>query len=82
MAKSNIEVEIKVPKDNKVFACKHDGHYLSGYSVVVAISKREALELLTEALVGHGLKTDPAELKLTEIDLTHSRAIVLWDGNY
>ena len=75
------EARVELPKTNKVFTCSHDGHYLTGYSVIVAISRGQARELLIEELARNGLElTDEIEFK--EIDLIRRQAIVLFNGDY
>lgn len=77
-----VNVRIKQPLTNKVFTCRHTGHYLTGYSVVIATSKGHAKDLLTEELARDGLNIDKDELQIDEVDLSQSRAIVLFNGDY
>lgn len=67
----------------KLFVCTdHAGHWPVGVaSVIVAQSKKEAKKLLSQALFEVGLSSKE-EFTLIEIDLTHSGAFILNDGEY
>ena len=64
-----------------VYTCKHDGHYLGGYSVVVAHDEAEARELLAAELRSHGLNLEPSAT-VESLPLTEARAVVLFNGDY
>jgi hypothetical protein len=62
-----------------------DGHWVGTAAVIVARSEEEAEELLAEQLrEDHELqlKWGDDEVRLTEVPLTHPKAIVLQDGDY
>lgn len=68
--------------DNVYVCTDHDGHYPVGVcSIVVANSEAQARDLLTLALVAHGLDgAKPFTLRLLQTD--KPQAFVLLDGDY
>lgn len=63
-------------------ATGHDGHYISGSSVVVAPNEDRARELLAAELESRGLDSSKQGFEMEEIDPSHERAHVLFDGDY
>jgi hypothetical protein len=65
----------------KVYAMEHDGHYLAGYSVVVAESDEQAEELMRRGLEEAKLPSE-GTIKCVEIDTTTIGVTMLWNGDY
>lgn len=63
-----------------MFAASHSGHWLGGYSVIVAESREEAEKQLVAALQKEGLDTD--RLNINELDLYTPSVHVLFNGDY
>lgn len=64
----------------KVFIAEHDGHHLGGYSVIVANTKEEAMNMLKHELWQQKLRTDGIEIE--EVDTTQYSVNILFNGDY
>jgi hypothetical protein len=63
------------------YATRHDGRYISGYSVVVARNEEEARRLIDALLVERGLEPH-AEYPYELIRVKQGQAVMLSDGDY
>lgn len=64
-----------------IYEVRHDGHYLGGLSIVVAVDEVQATELTKAAIPEHGLKTDGIRV-VRRLDIETPRCYVLDDGDY
>ena len=64
----------------RVFAARHDGHYLGGYSVVIAESAEEAYRMMRLELAN--LKLDEEDIEIEEVSLDFPSVTVQFDGDY
>lgn len=69
-------------KIRKVFTAGFGGHYMGGYAVISATSEEEAREMLKVEMEKHGLANKVDSIELKELNITKSKAIVLFDGDY
>jgi hypothetical protein len=66
----------------KVFTCTdHDGHFLSGISVIVAETELKAVNSLKKELEKAGLDPDK-KFTLQELDITTRQVDMLFNGDY
>lgn len=64
-----------------IYEVRHDGHFLGGLSVVVAVDESHAIELTKAAIAAHGLKIDGIRV-IRRLDQETPRCYVLDDGDY
>lgn len=64
----------------RIFCASHDGHYMGGYSVVVAKDRRTARRILLRELKAQGL--NPKVFDMHELDITKEGVDLLYDGEY
>lgn len=65
-----------------VFTLHHNGVYMSGNSVVVAETKRKAVNAINRALKAEGLKATVKESDLIALDTTKPSVEILFNGDY
>ena len=64
-----------------VYEVTHDGHHLSGRSIVVAADEAQAIKLTKAAIPEHGLKTEGIEV-MRRLNTDVPRCYVIDDGDY
>ena len=70
----------------KTFIAEHNGIFIGGYSVVVAIDRNQARRLLKpiikEYLKEYDRDDQKISIKLTEINSTKPNAVLISNGDY
>lgn len=64
-----------------IYEVRHDGHYLGGLSIVIAVDEAHAIELTKAAIPTHGLRVDGIRV-IQRLDQEMPRCYVLDDGDY
>lgn len=80
-----LEKEPEKPKKPfKVFTATHAGHYLQGNSVVVAKTKKQASNMLKEAIIKDGIDFEKSihDIELYEVDIFKYSVEIMFNGDY